>query len=105
MTTASKATVGPMPYPRRHDIAIRSVTERLRIVVLGYVVRGPLGGMAWHYLHYVLGLSALGHDVYFVEDSDDTPLCYDPSRDMTDRDPAYGLAFAEQTFRAFGFAA
>ncbi len=80
------------------------MTERLRIVVLGYLVRGPLGGMAWHYLHYVLGLSALGHDVYFAEDSDDSPFCYDPSRDVTDGDPSYGLAFADETFRRLGLA-
>lgn len=42
----------------------------LRIVVLGYIVRGPIGGLAWHHLQYVLGLSQLGHDVYFFEDSD-----------------------------------
>jgi hypothetical protein len=57
--------------------------------------------MAWHYLHYLLGLSALGHDVYFAEDSDDSPLCYDPSRDVTDGDSSYGLAFADETFRRF----
>jgi hypothetical protein len=78
------------------------VIERMRIVVLGYVVRGPLGGMTWHYLHYLLGLSALGHDVYFAEDSDDAPFCYDPSRDATDANPAYGLAYADETFRRFG---
>jgi hypothetical protein len=78
------------------------VSERLRIVVLGYVVRGPLGGMAWHYLHYVLGLSMLGHDVYFAEDSDDIPSCYHPVQDVTNSDPAYGLAFADEAFRRFG---
>ncbi len=46
-------------------------SDRLRIVVLGFVVRGPLGGMVWSNLHYVMGLLRLGHDVYLVEDSDD----------------------------------
>ena len=54
--------------------------SRLRIIVLGYIVRGPLGGLAWHYLQYVLGLSRLGHDVYFFEDSDEHASCYDPVR-------------------------
>ncbi len=53
--------------------------SRARIIILGYIVRGPLGGLAWHHLQYVLGLSGLGHDVYFIEDSDDYPSCYDPS--------------------------
>jgi hypothetical protein len=83
--------------------AFRSPGERLRIVVLGYIVRGPLGGLAWHHLQYVMGLARLGHDVYFAEDSDDfESCCYDPSRDVVDADPTYGLAFAEGAFRRVG---
>ena len=37
--------------------------DSLRILVLGYIVSGPLGGLAWHHLQYVLGLARLGHDV------------------------------------------
>jgi hypothetical protein len=70
----------------------------LRIVVLGYLVRGPLGGLAWHHLQYVLGLARLGHTVTFAEDSDDYPSCYDPDRGVVDADPAYGLRFAAETF-------
>jgi hypothetical protein len=73
-----------------------------RIVVLGYIVRGPLGGLAWHHLQYVTGLLALGHDVLFVEDSDDYPSCYDPSRHVVDTDPSYGLRFAAETFERAG---
>lgn len=74
------------------------MTQKLRIVVLGYIVRGPLGGLAWHHLQYVLGLEVLGHDVYFIEDSDDFPSCYDPSRHVTDVDPTYGLQFIREAF-------
>ncbi|HEX5725697.1 MAG TPA: hypothetical protein VFX98_09555 [Longimicrobiaceae bacterium] len=77
---------------------------KLRVVVLGYVVRGPIGGMAWHHLQYVLGLARLGHDAWFVEDSDDYPGCYDPVRHVVDTDPSYGLAFAERAFRRLGLA-
>lgn len=76
--------------------------NRLRVAVLGYVVRGPLGGMAWHHLQYVLGLARLGHDVRFVEDSDDYPSCYDPERGVTDENPAYGLRFAAAAFDRLG---
>jgi hypothetical protein len=76
--------------------------SRLRIIVLGYLIRGPLGGMAWHHLQYVLGLAQLGHDVYFIEDSDDYASCYDPQRDVMDIDPSYGLAFADRTFHRLG---
>lgn len=70
----------------------------VRIAVLGYLVRGPIGGMAWHHLQYVLGLVRLGHDVMFIEDSDDYPSCYDPTRHETTEDPAYGLDFARRVF-------
>jgi hypothetical protein len=75
---------------------------RLRVVVLGYVVRGPLGGLAWHHLQYVLGLSALGHDVHFLEDSDDYPSCSDPSTGAMTVDPSYGLRFAGRCFDRLG---
>lgn len=78
---------------------MRDSASRLRIVVLGYLVRGPIGGMAWHHLHYVLGLARLGHDVCFVEDSDDYASCYDPQRHVLDTNPSYGLRFAESLFR------
>jgi hypothetical protein len=66
---------------------------RLRIIVLGYIVRAPLAGLAWHYLQYVVGLARLGHEVYFVEDSDDYPSCYNPETLATGIDPGYGLRF------------
>jgi hypothetical protein len=59
--------------------------------------------MAWHYLQYAMGLAALGHDVYFVEDSDDYPSCYDPKRHVTDCDPTYGLEFSTRVFDRIGF--
>jgi hypothetical protein len=76
--------------------------NRLRIIVLGYIVRGPIGGMTWHHLQYVLGLSRLGHDVYFMEDSDDYPSCYDPSTNGVDVDPSYGLSFTARVFDRIG---
>jgi hypothetical protein len=75
---------------------------KLRIILLGYIVRGPIGGMAWHHLQYVLGFHGLGHDVYFAEDSDDYASCYDPARNVTDADPTYGLAFCDAVFRRVG---
>ncbi len=72
--------------------------------MLGYVVRGPLGGLAWHYLQYVLGLQKLGHDVVFIEDSgDDEWCCYDPQRGATNRDPTFGLGWATRLFESVAF--
>jgi hypothetical protein len=78
------------------------VSDSLRIVVLGLIVRYPLGGMAWHYLQYVMGLEGLGHDVYFFEDSGDWPECYDPRTLRCTTDPAYGLEFARSSFERVG---
>ena len=78
------------------------MASRLRVLVLGYLVRGPVGGLAWHHLNYVLGLLQLGHDVYFLEDSDDYPACYDPSRSLTSEDPTYGLRFAGRALERLG---
>src|SRR6266496_1787994 len=76
--------------------------QRLRVIVLGYIVRGPVGGLAWHHLNYLLGLAQLGHEVLFVEDSDDYESCYDPSRSVIDGDPTYGLKFAATAFERLG---
>lgn len=79
-------------------VATGSDGNSLRIIVLGYIVRGPLGGLAWHHLQYVVGLALLGHHVSFVEDSDDYESCYDPSRGTVDKDPSFGLRFAQNVF-------
>jgi hypothetical protein len=79
-----------------------SLSDPLRIVVLGYVVRGPIGGLTWHHLQYCVGLALMGHDVWFLEDSDDYASCYDPRSFETTTDPAYGLAYAGRVFDRFG---
>lgn len=76
----------------------------LRIIVLGYVVRGPVGGMTWCSLNYLHGLRGLGHDVLFIEDSTDDPwCCYDPARGVVDADPGFGLRYAGEVFAREGF--
>ncbi|MAE77109.1 MAG: hypothetical protein CMJ85_09595 [Planctomycetes bacterium] len=74
----------------------------LRIILCGYIVRGPVAGMTWSVLQWVLGLRRLGHDVWYLEDSDDWESCYDPSRHITTTDPTYGLNYAEEVFRGAG---
>lgn len=50
---------------------------RLRIVVGGYVGLLPAGGVTWDYVQYPAGLAALGHDVYYIEDTRLWPI-YQP---------------------------
>ena len=81
---------------------MRPPAERLWIIVLGYLVRRPLGGGAWSTLQYALGLHRMGHDVWFFEDSEDYPACYDPTRHVTDADPTFGLAFTAEVLESVG---
>src|SRR3954466_8938784 len=75
----------------------------MRIIVLGYLVRGPQGGMAWQSLNYTGGLARLGHDIFFFESSGDYDSCYDPRTHITGRDPTYGLQFADAVWKRLGF--
>jgi hypothetical protein len=78
--------------------------QRLRILVLGYIVRCPLGGMFWHYAQYMLGFHEMGHDVWLFEDSEDYPCCYDPAAHETTIDPDFGLRFLGRSLSSLGLA-
>jgi hypothetical protein len=79
------------------------VNDRLRIIVTGYILRWPLGGNAWPYLQYVLGLSELGHEVYYLEESGDSPYCcYNAESGDNSTDPGYGLRFTAAAFDSVG---
>ena len=43
--------------------------SRLRIIVAGMAAQYPVGGVAWDYLQYAIGLQRLGHDVVYHEDT------------------------------------
>jgi len=51
--------------------------SKLRIVVTGLAITYPLGGVFWDYIQYFLGFARLGHDVLYLEDTEQ--WCYDPS--------------------------
>ena len=76
-------------------------SSKLKIVVLGYIVRGPLGGLVWHHLQYVIALKKMGHEVLFLEDSDDFPGCYNPETYELGEDPTYGITFLKNVFTKF----
>jgi hypothetical protein len=74
----------------------------LRVIVMGSLIREPTGGNAWANLSYAHGLAELGHDVYYIEDSDDYPACYDPKNSAATTDPTYGLRFAADALPRLG---
>lgn len=49
------------------------MTSGLRIIVTGLIGQHPLGGVTWDYVQYPVGLSRLGHDVWYLEDSGEWP--------------------------------
>jgi hypothetical protein len=70
----------------------------MKILVMGYIISSPLGGMVWHNLQYMIGLKRLGHDVLFCEDSGDEPACYSPETFTINPFPDYGSRFIEKVF-------
>jgi hypothetical protein len=73
-----------------------------RIVVGGYMVRYPLGGMLSMSLQWLLGLRALGHDVHAVEKSAWPGSCFDPVRGVMSDDFEYGFRVVNDLLTRFG---
>jgi hypothetical protein len=64
-------------------------TGGLRLVVLGMMGYAPFAGQTWLYLNWILGLRALGHEVWYVEDNALWP--YDPRSRTFASDCSYGV--------------
>ena len=65
-----------------------------RIILTGYLVRNPIGGYAWQAAHYLLGLRALGHDVWFYEHTAHYAPAYNPTTGEFGEAYDYGLRSA-----------
>jgi hypothetical protein len=74
----------------------------MTIVVGGYIIAYPLGGMTWHHLNYLLGLHQLGHEVWFLEDSGSYSYPYNPLTWQCTADSTYGRQYLERTFAHYG---
>lgn len=72
----------------------------LRIVVTGLIGQYPLGGVAWDYLQYVVGLARLGHDVYYFEDTGQWP--YNPEEGGVSKGPEFTVRHLEGLMAGFG---
>jgi hypothetical protein len=66
--------------------------EKLRVIVLGIVGRTPVAGVAWQALHYIEGIRRLGHEVYYVEDTQAWP--YNP--ETARNDSVYTVKYIER---------
>lgn len=74
-------------------------TEQLRIIVCGYIGLFPAAGAVWDYIQYPLGLKAMGHDVYYIEDTGNWPQ-YLP--EDAKQDGSYNIEFLRRVMNDFG---
>jgi hypothetical protein len=72
----------------------------MHAVVAGLVGSYPLGGMAYHYLQYALGLKALGWQVAYLEDTG--KWFYNPLSETFSADPTYNVDYLRDAMQAFG---
>lgn len=72
----------------------------MKILFAGIIGRYPFGGVAWCSLMYLLGLRALGHDVFYIEDTGE--CVYDPVENTRATNPAYGTAHIHRSLEPFG---
>ena len=83
-------------------------TQSLRIVVSGLIAQHPwMGGVAWDYVQYVVGLAELGHDVYYLEDSGEWPYTIDggpTGHDWTAQDCSFHVERLARVMERFGLA-
>jgi hypothetical protein len=73
----------------------------MRIVVTGLLGQYAFGGVTWDYIQYLLGFRALGHDVWYLEDSGAWP--YDPVRQTVSDDCTYNVGYLRGMMASFGF--
>src|SRR5438046_9741085 len=72
-----------------------------RIVVMGFMGSCPIAGVIWQHLHYVVGLQRLGHEVYYIEDSERPP--YNPVSNAIEMTHQYPAEFLSALAGEFGF--
>ena len=72
----------------------------MKILFAGIIARYPFGGVTWCSLMYLLGLRALGHDVFYLEDTGE--CVYDPVENTRATDPTYGTTYIHDALEPFG---
>jgi hypothetical protein len=72
----------------------------VKILFAGIIARYPFGGVTWCSLMYLLGLRALGHEVFYLEDTGE--CVYDPVQNTRATDPSYGTSYINAALAPFG---
>jgi hypothetical protein len=72
----------------------------MKILFAGIMARYPFGGVTWCSLMYLLGLRALGHEVFYIEDTGE--CVYDPVQNTRATDPSYGTSYIHRVLGRHG---
>ncbi|MEW6157928.1 MAG: glycosyltransferase family 1 protein [Verrucomicrobiota bacterium] len=71
----------------------------MKAIVTGMIASYPVGGVAWDYGQYALGLERLGFEVFYLEDTG--WQTYDPRHGEYGEDCSYGVEFLARTLADF----
>jgi hypothetical protein len=71
----------------------------MRIVVTGLIGQYAFGGVTWDYIQYVLGFQALGHEVWYLEDT--SAWAYDPVKQEPSADCSHNTGYLDRVMREF----
>ena len=74
------------------------------IILAGTIGQSGLGGQAWASLQYLIGLRALGHEVYYLEDCGESSWVYDWNKGEWTFDLDPPAAYIRECLEPFGFA-
>lgn len=75
--------------------------SRGRILVTGQLFHTPVAGVTYQLLHYLIGLRDLGHDVFYIEDTN--WWSFDPRTGACAPDPTDSLDVAVPVLERYGF--
>jgi hypothetical protein len=71
----------------------------MRIITTGLIGQYAFGGVAWDYIQYVLGFNALGHDVWYLEDTGS--WTYDPVKQEPSAECSENVSYLSRIMREF----
>ena len=71
----------------------------MKILMAGIIARYPFGGVTWCSLMYLVGLRALGHEVFYVEDTGE--CIYDAEQNARTEDPGFGTRYIHDALAPF----
>src|SRR5215471_10995812 len=78
------------------------MNDKRQLIFLGAMGKIPFAGMAWETLHYLEGFRRLGHDVYYIEDTNSWP--FDPGQDSSSADCSHAVGYIARVMRWAGMA-